>query len=66
MSGRSKRRRSEPDLASLEESVFAVLFGFPTKAMALIRKSSLDDDQLRVVEDWFKILLDDISAEATK
>jgi hypothetical protein len=55
-------------LASVEADLFGVLFGFHTKAMTLLRESSLNDHQLKIVGDQIKALLEQATADmkATK
>ena len=50
-------------LASLEANLFGTIFDFHRKTMALLRQSSLDDDQLELVADRIKTLLEDANAE---
>jgi hypothetical protein len=63
MPEQNKEPPAEPNLASIEENLFGVLFEFHTKAMDLLRQSALDDDELNLVADRIKTLLDDITAE---
>jgi hypothetical protein len=64
----SKKNHNQPDLASFEGNVFEALIGFQTKVMAVLRNSSLNDDQLKLVTDRIKSLSSDVTAgmERTK
>ena len=54
---------AQTPLASLETNLFGTIFEFHKKTMALMRQSSLDDEQLEFVADRIKTLLDDVNAE---
>lgn len=53
----------QPNLASVEADLFGVLFAFHKKTMTLLRESSLNDEQVRIVGDRIKALLDNATAE---
>jgi hypothetical protein len=56
----------EPLLASVEADLFGAILGFHKKTMILLRQSSLNDEQLNVVADRIKTLLDNATAEVKR
>ena len=50
-------------LASAEADLFGALLGFHKKAMTLLRQSSLDDEQLKVVAARINSLLENSTVE---
>jgi hypothetical protein len=66
MPKQNKEPPAEPNLASVEENLFGVLFEFHTKAMDLLRQSALDDDELNLVADRIKTLLTNMTAEVER
>jgi hypothetical protein len=50
-------------VAAVEVDLLGPIFGFHKKTVTLLRKSSLDDDKLKVVADRIKTLLDDANAD---
>lgn len=55
--------QAQPTLASAEANLFGALFAFHKKIMTLLQESSLDDENLKVVSDRIKTLLDTATAE---
>jgi hypothetical protein len=53
----------QPNLASVEADLFGTLFAFHKKAVSLLRESSLDDENKKVVAVRIKTLLDNTTAE---
>ncbi len=54
---------AQAPLASLEANLFGTICEFHKRTMALLRQSSLDDEQLELVADRIKTLLEDADAE---
>jgi len=52
-----------PKLASVETDLAGSLFGFFTKTTNLLRESSLDDDQKKVVGERINTLIDNAKAD---
>jgi len=52
-----------PTVASVEGDLFGTLVGFHKKVMALVRQSSLNDEQMKVVGERINSLLDNVLAE---
>jgi len=52
-----------PKLASFESDLAGSLFGFFTKTITLLRESSLDDDQKKVVGERINTLIDNAKVE---
>ncbi len=63
MTDRINKPPAQVSLASIEANLFGTIFEFYKKAMALLRESSLDDEQLELVADRIKTLLEDANAE---
>ena len=56
----------KPSAASVEADLFGTLFGFSQKMIALLRESSLDDEERKIVADRIKTLLDVMNAERSR
>ena len=61
-----KDQPAESNLSSIEGNLFGALFNFNDKTMKLLRKSSLDDDQLNVVIQRIQRLLENTTAEMAR
>jgi hypothetical protein len=53
----------QPPLASVEADLFGALFAFHQQTITLLRKSSLEDEKLKLVGERIKTLLDSVIAE---
>lgn len=59
----SNKSPLQPPLASVEADLFGLLFEFHQKTVALLRESTLNEEQRKVVGDRIKTLLDNVTAE---
>lgn len=60
------KRTLQPSLASVEADLFGAIIEFHKQTMTLLRKTSLNDEQLKVVADRIKTLLDTATTEAKR
>ena len=56
----------QPPLASVEADLFGAIFEFHKQTMTLLRQTSLNDEQLKVVADRIKNLLKTATTEAKR
>lgn len=63
MKDQAPKSTVQPTLASVETNFIGTLFGFFTKTMTLVRESSLDDDQKKVVAGRINSLIDNAKDE---
>jgi hypothetical protein len=57
------KQPAEPNLSFTEGNLFGALFSFHEKTTDLLRQSSLDDDELKLVTGRIETLLEDATAE---
>lgn len=63
---RKTKDASKTDLASAESDLFGALFGFSEKAMALLRESSLDEEQLKMAAKAITRVLENVRDEMNR
>jgi len=51
----------EPDIDSVETDLFGVLFGFHQRVSDLLRQSSMDKDELKVVGERIKLVIQNVT-----
>jgi hypothetical protein len=61
-----KNPTPQPPLPSVEADLFGALFGFHEKTTTRLRQSSLNEEQLNVVADRIKTLLENATAEVKR
>ncbi len=64
MNEQTTKLPSGPDLASTEADLLGAVFGFYQRTMALLPRSSLDGEKVKVVAERIKRLMDETAEEA--
>lgn len=63
MSEQAPKPSSSPPLASVEADFCGTIFGFFTRTISLLRESSLDGDQRKIVAERIHSLIDNATVE---